>query len=47
VNDLTAWVGAGSIRAPQVRSYALADVAQAHRALASGETTGKLVLRTG
>jgi len=47
VNDLTAWVEAGSIRAPQVRSYALADVAQAHRALESGETTGKLVLRTG
>jgi len=47
VNDLTAWVEAGSLRAPQVRSYALADVAQAHRALESGETTGKLVLRTG
>jgi NADPH:quinone reductase-like Zn-dependent oxidoreductase len=47
VSDLTAWVEAGSIRAPQVRSYALADVAQAHRALESGETTGKLVLRTG
>src|SRR3954471_20931487 len=47
VKDLTAWVEAGNIRAPQVRSYALADVAQAHRALESGETTGKLVLRTG
>ena len=47
VDDLTAWVEAGDIRAPQVRSYALADVAQAHQALESGETTGKLVLRTG
>ena len=46
VNDLTAWVEAGNIRVPQVRSYALADVAQAHRALESSETTGKLVLRT-
>ena len=46
VNDLTAWVAAGSIRVPKVRSYALADVAQAHQALEFGETTGKLVLRT-
>ncbi|HEY8381549.1 MAG TPA: zinc-binding dehydrogenase [Microvirga sp.] len=47
VRDLTAWLEAGSIRAPQIRSYALADVTQAHQALESGETTGKLVLRTG
>jgi NADPH:quinone reductase-like Zn-dependent oxidoreductase len=46
VNDLIAWMEAGKIQAPKVRSFALADVAQAHRALESGETTGKLVLRT-
>jgi NADPH:quinone reductase-like Zn-dependent oxidoreductase len=46
VKDLTAWVEAGDIRVPKVRSFALEDVAQAHRALESGETTGKLVLRT-
>ena len=46
VDDLTAWVEAGNIPAPQVRSYALAHVAHAHQALESGETTGKLVLRT-
>ena len=47
VDNLSEWVEAGSIRIPKVRSYALADVAQAHQALESGETTGKLVLRTG
>ena len=46
VNDLTAWVEAGKIHPPKVRSFALADVAQAHQALESGGTTGKLVLRT-
>jgi hypothetical protein len=46
VRDLTAWVEAGDIQVPKVRSFALADVAQAHQALESGETTGKLVLRT-
>jgi NADPH:quinone reductase-like Zn-dependent oxidoreductase len=46
VEDLIGWVEAGAIQAPQVRSFRLADVAQAHRALESGETTGKLVLRT-
>jgi hypothetical protein len=46
VSDLTAWVETGKIAVPKVRSYALADVAHAHQALESGETTGKLVLRT-
>jgi NADPH:quinone reductase-like Zn-dependent oxidoreductase len=46
VNDLATWLEAGIIQAPKVRSFALADVAQAHRALESGETTGKVVLRT-
>jgi NADPH:quinone reductase-like Zn-dependent oxidoreductase len=46
VNELVGWVETGAIQAPKVRSFRLADVAQAHRALESGETTGKLVLRT-
>jgi synaptic vesicle membrane protein VAT-1 len=46
VNDLTTWLEAGILQAPKVRSFALADVAQAHRALESGESTGKVVLRT-
>ena len=46
VNDLATWLEAGIMQAPKVRSFALADVAQAHRALESGETTGKVVLRT-
>ena len=46
VDDLTAWVEAGKIAVPQVRAFRLDDVAEAHRALESGETTGKLVLRT-
>jgi NADPH:quinone reductase-like Zn-dependent oxidoreductase len=47
VNDLSAWVEAGRIRVPSVRSFSMQDVAQAHQALESGQTTGKLVLRTG
>jgi NADPH:quinone reductase-like Zn-dependent oxidoreductase len=47
VRDLTDWVEAGRIQVPRVKSFALADVADAHRMLESGETTGKLVLRTG
>ena len=36
----------GRIEPPQVTPYALERVADAHRALESGRTTGKLVLRT-
>jgi NADPH:quinone reductase-like Zn-dependent oxidoreductase len=46
VNDLVGWVEARAIQVPKTRSFRFADVAQAHRALESGETTGKLVLRT-
>jgi NADPH:quinone reductase-like Zn-dependent oxidoreductase len=46
VSDLTAWIESGRLRVPEVRCFALADVAEAHRLLESGETTGKLVLRT-
>jgi len=46
VNDLTTWLEVGLTQAPKVRSFALADVVQAHQALESGETTGKVVPRT-
>jgi synaptic vesicle membrane protein VAT-1 len=46
VNDLIGWVEARAIQAPKVHTFRLADVTEAHRALESGETTGKLVLRT-
>jgi NADPH:quinone reductase-like Zn-dependent oxidoreductase len=46
VEELVGWLKAGLIQVPMVRCFRLADVAQAHRALESGETTGKLVLRT-
>lgn len=38
-------VEAGRLAAPAVTEYPFAEVADAHRALESGETTGKLVLR--
>lgn len=36
---------AGHLPHPSIQTYALQDVAEAHRALESGETVGKLVLR--
>jgi NADPH:quinone reductase-like Zn-dependent oxidoreductase len=47
VRDLTCWLEAGKIQAPPVRSFPLAEVAESHRVLQSGQTTGKLVLQTG
>ena len=44
MDDLLGWVADGSIVAPSVTEFALDDVADAHRALESGTTTGKLVL---
>jgi NADPH:quinone reductase-like Zn-dependent oxidoreductase len=35
---------AGTIQAPPATEYAFADVAQAHKDIQSGNTTGKLVL---
>lgn len=45
MGDLLGWVAAGRIRPPTTTAYDLANVAQAHRALETGETVGKLVLR--
>lgn len=42
---LLGWADEGALRPPPVESYALADVASAHRSLESGRTVGKLVLR--
>lgn len=44
MGDLLRWLEDGSIRPPGVTTFPLADVAEAHRALESGQTTGKLVL---
>lgn len=44
MGELLAAVADGAIRPPTVRTFALADVAEAHRALESGRTVGKLVL---
>jgi synaptic vesicle membrane protein VAT-1 len=42
--DIVRWLGDGSVQAPTVKTYKLADVAQAHRDIESGKTIGKLVL---
>lgn len=44
--DLVAWLEDGRIAAPTIETFPLAEVAAAHRALESGRTVGKLVLRT-
>ena len=44
MGDILGWVGEGRIRPPTTTAFALDAVAQAHRALETGETVGKLVL---
>jgi NADPH:quinone reductase-like Zn-dependent oxidoreductase len=44
LRDLLAWYGSGELAPLPVRSFAFEDAADAHRALESGTTTGKLVL---
>ena len=41
---LVGWLEEGTIQAPPVTSYPLSEVARAHQAIESGQTTGKLVL---
>ena len=43
--SLCRWVEAGRIKAPPVQTYQFESVAEAHRALESGKTVGKLVLK--
>lgn len=44
MKDLTTWANEGKILPPEVTTFAFDDVAEAHAALESGMTTGKLVL---
>jgi len=44
MQQVLTWLEAGEIQAPVVTSYPLEAVADAHRALESGQTVGKLVL---
>jgi NADPH:quinone reductase-like Zn-dependent oxidoreductase len=45
MQDLLRWVEEGKIRAPAIQHFAFEKVADAHRALESGTTVGKLILR--
>jgi NADPH:quinone reductase-like Zn-dependent oxidoreductase len=45
MRDLLMWVEAGKIKAPPVQPFAYDRVADAHRALESGTTVGKLILK--
>lgn len=45
-SDLFSWVADGSLRVATVSEYQLEKVADAHRALESGQTVGKLVMLT-
>lgn len=42
--DIGRWLRNGDLKPPPVTTYALSDVAQAHKGIESGTTVGKLVL---
>ncbi len=44
MNQLLGWLEDGALRAPPTTAFPFAEVAEAHRALESGQTVGKLVL---
>jgi len=44
---LIKWVEEGKIKAPAVQPFPFEKVADAHRALESGATVGKLILKPG
>ncbi|MFT7518178.1 MAG: NADPH:quinone reductase-like Zn-dependent oxidoreductase [Kiritimatiellia bacterium] len=44
MTDIMAWMHEGRISPPPATTYAMADVAQAHKDIESGTTVGKLVL---
>jgi len=46
MQQLLEWLAAGRLQAPSVTTFPFERVADAHRALESGQTTGKLVLVT-
>jgi NADPH:quinone reductase-like Zn-dependent oxidoreductase len=45
MRDLMKWVAEGKIKAPPVQIYPFEKVADAHRALETGKTVGKLILK--
>jgi NADPH:quinone reductase-like Zn-dependent oxidoreductase len=47
MQDLMQWVAEGKIQAPALKAYPFEKVADAHRALESGKTVGKLILKFG
>ena len=46
MQDLIKWVEEGKIKAPALQPFPFEKVADAHRALESGATVGKLVLKS-
>jgi synaptic vesicle membrane protein VAT-1 len=44
IAQILTWLEDGKLRPPKVQTFALANAADAHRAIESGKTTGKLVL---
>jgi NADPH:quinone reductase-like Zn-dependent oxidoreductase len=44
VERLLGWMAEGKLQPPVVTTFPLCDVAEAHRAIESGKTIGKLVL---
>lgn len=47
MSDVLRWLEAGRLKPPEVRTYQFEDVAQAHRDIESGSTSGKLALLIG
>jgi NADPH:quinone reductase-like Zn-dependent oxidoreductase len=47
MRDLMQWVAEGKIQAPALQAYPFVKVADAHRALESGKTVGKLIIKFG
>ncbi|MFK7984641.1 MAG: medium chain dehydrogenase/reductase family protein [Sandaracinaceae bacterium] len=44
MDDILGWIEAGEIQPPAVTTYPLSDVAEAHKHIESGKSTGKLIL---
>ena len=45
MRQILAWLEQGRIKALPVQEFSVIDVAEAHRALESGQTVGKLILK--
>lgn len=46
MGQMLKWIEEGKLRPPQTTIYKIEDVAQAHQAIESGKTTGKLILQS-